>query len=58
MAVEKIKLANKKWRHEQRRKQKRYQEKTRGLIAKQEQNRKRNERRKAELAYVNSLAED
>lgn len=51
----KIKQANKKWRHEQKRRQKTRAEKVRMAQAIQAAGRKKNEQRRAARAYIGAL---
>lgn len=55
MPVSKIKQANKKWRHEQKRKQKARSERVRLAQAEQHAGRKKNEKRRATRAYIGAL---
>lgn len=54
----KIKQANKKWRHEHKRRQKAFAEKKRRQMAVETQGRIRNERKQAARAYVGALGAD
>lgn len=55
MVVSKVKLANKKFKHEQRRRQKARLEKVRVAQAIEKRGRLKHEKRAADIAYVNRL---